>query len=57
MDYERRRDPKKGTGGEERQSLGKEELDRKRGRNKRRDTVKWRQNKRERGEREGAVLV
>ena len=43
--------------GEERRSLGKEELDRKRGRNKGRDTVKWRQNKKERREREGAVVV
>lgn len=56
MDYERRRDPKKGTG-EERSSLGKEELDRKRGRNKGRETVKWRQNKKERRKREGAVVV
>ena len=56
MDYERRRDQKKWTG-EERGSLGKEELDRKRGRNKRRETVKWRQNEEERGESEGAVVV
>lgn len=54
MDYERRRDAKKGTW-EERKSLGKEELDRKRGRNKGRETVKWRQNK-ERRER-GQVVV
>lgn len=31
--------------GEERGPFGKEELDRKRGRNKRREIVKWRQNK------------
>lgn len=56
MDNERGRDPKKGTG-EERQSLGKKELDRKRGRNKRRETVKWRQNKWERRKRGGSVGV
>lgn len=56
MDYERRRDPKKGTG-EERRSLGKEELDRKRGRNKGRETVKWRQNEKERRERGGSSGV
>ena len=50
MDYERLRGPKKGTG-EERKSLGKRELDRKRGRNKERETVKWRQNEKERKER------
>lgn len=51
MDYERRMDPKKGRG-EEKKSLGKEELDRKRGRNKRRETVQWRQNERDIRERE-----
>lgn len=50
MDNERGSDPKKRTG-EERRSLGKKELDRKRGRNKRRETVKWRQNKWERRKR------
>lgn len=56
MDNERGRDPKKRTG-EERRSLGKKELDRKRGRNKRRETVKWRQNKWERRKRGGSVGV
>lgn len=56
MDYERRRDGKKGTG-EERRSLGKEELDRKRGSNKGRETVKWRQNKKERRGRGGSSGV
>lgn len=36
---------------------GKKELDRKRGRNERRETVKWRQNKWERRKRGGSVGV
>lgn len=54
MDNERRRDLKKETR-EERGSLGTEELDRKRGSAKGRETVQWRQNKK--GERGGSSGV
>lgn len=54
MDNERGRDPKKKDGGKKEGLWGKKELDRKRGRNKRRETVKWRQNKWERRKRGGS---